>query len=229
MYERLLSETIADWTATGILSEVVAVVIEVWAVNTDRHDTGAGDDALTLGLVSSRNIANRIEAEFLPRRGVIADQHKNSLRVIHHGRTLRIYKLGGTTIDVDPESVDWNTSATKLSGPMDNTLMQQLSLTDVPEGKAAFAGSIPEGPEHLHLAWAGDPSDSKVAVYVGFPRDNRAGGSPWYAVECVHRDDLQTPLPVVSTSTNGTPRYDELSVPALDVRARREQTAEESE
>lgn len=221
MHEALLSEVIDRWNTSGILPVLEEVIRKVWLDNTDRHDPAAGDDALTLGVQSARNIVNVTIRQFTDHPRVEADQPNNSLRVRHGGRTLRVYKLPGNSIDVDPHSASWDASDTKLSGPHANSIGTPQSFLDYPEGADAFANTVPSGPEYLHLVWAGDPDTGQVAIHVGFPRDDEDGGSPWFAVEEIYRDKQARAGRPSGRVPNGSTRFDELAPHPVDVRPRR--------
>lgn len=218
MHEALLRDVISDWTATGVLTDLVGLVGSVWRTNVDRHEPDLGDDAVTLGMGSARNLANRTVQEFALRQEVHADLQNNSLRVVHLGRTLRASKLPGKTANADPHSIDWDVSATRHRGPAANS--QQLELFRMPE-EELLENARDNEPRHLHLAWAGDADTGAVSVHLGFPRDNADGGSPWYAVQLIYRDDIGGQLPVsVATPEPDFDRFDQRPVPQVAVRLR---------
>lgn len=218
MHETLLRNVVDDWTATMVLPGLIGVVREVWRTNVERHEPELGDDAVTLGMGSARNFANRVVREFALRHGVQADLQNNSLRVVHLGRTLRASKLPGKSAQTDPQSIDWETSVARHRGPMANS--QQLELFGLPE-EELLENARGSEPRHLHLAWAGDADNGNVAVHLGFPRDNAEGGSPWYAVTTVYRDELGDQLPVLTGGAESdTDRFDQRPVPQVAVRLR---------
>ncbi|NEA30099.1 hypothetical protein [Streptomyces sp. SID13031] len=220
MHEELLAEVASDWTASGVLPELIGLLRDVWRTNLDRHEPALGDDAVTLGMGSARNYANRTVQEFAQRRDVLADLQGNSLRVVHLGRVLRASKLPGKTVLADPYSIDWDSSATRHQGPAANS--QQLQLfegfesPDVELAANAASGS----PRYLHLAWAGDAETGEVAAHLGFPRDTKDGAGPWFAVQLVHRDLPGDQLPIVPAVGYDADRFDQRPVPPIAVRLR---------
>ncbi|MEV8376608.1 hypothetical protein AB0P21_27940 [Kribbella sp. NPDC056861] len=220
MHEALLSEVTSDWTASGVLPELVGLLRDVWRTNLDRHEPALGDDAVTLGMGSARNFANRTVQEFAQRNEVRADLQGNSLRVVHLGRTLRASKLPGKSVDADPYSIDWESSATRHQGPAANS--HQLELFDgfeLPDEELA-ANSAAGSPRYLHLAWAADPESADIAAYLGFPRDTLDGAGPWFAVQLIHRDLPGDQLPIVPSGGYDEDRFDQRPVPPIAVRLR---------
>ncbi|WP_020392447.1 hypothetical protein [Kribbella catacumbae] len=217
MHEELLAEVESDWTASGVLPELLGLLRDVWRTNLERHEPALGDDAVTLGMGSARNFANRTVQVLVPRNDVIADLQGNSLRVIHLGRTLRASKLPGKSVHTDPYSIDWDSSATRHQGPLANS--QQLELFELPTEELA-ANSAVGSPRYLHLAWAGDAETGDVAVHLGFPRDTRDGAEPWFAVRMVYCDQPGDQLPIVPVSESGGDRFDQRPVPPIAVRLR---------
>jgi hypothetical protein len=219
MHDDLLAEVIAEWTASGVLLDLVQLVRDVWSKNITRHEPGLGDDALTLGLTSSRNLANRTVELFGSRPDVTAELENNSLRVVHRGRILRAYKLPGKSILADPEEADWDSSTSKLQGPSENSWWTQPSLFDRLPGEPSEPGTTP-GPKYLHLAWAGDPDTGDVAVHLGFPCDRELFGSPWLAVDLVYTDQVRELEPTATSGAGPTDRYDERPSPTVAVHLR---------
>ncbi|ADB33668.1 hypothetical protein Kfla_4650 [Kribbella flavida DSM 17836] len=218
MHEELLAKVVSEWTATKVLPDLITLLGTVWRTNVERHEPDLGDDAVTLGMGSARNFANRTVRDFALRQGVLADLQNNSLRVVHQGRTLRASKLPGKSAHADPLSIVWDTSAAKQHGPLANS--QQMTLFTLPE-EDLLANTADLQPHYLHLAWAGDPESGDITVYLGFPRDNADGGSPWFAVQLVHRDEIGGQLPI----TVGAPdpygdRFDQRPIPEVPVRLR---------
>ncbi|WP_433006056.1 hypothetical protein [Kribbella sp. CA-294648] len=220
MHEDLLAEVTSDWTASGVLPELVGLLRDVWRTNLDRHEPALGDDAVTLGMGSARNFANRTVQEFARRTDVVADLQGNSLRVVHLGRVLRASKLPGKSVDASPYSVDWESSATRHQGPAANS--QQLELFDgfeLPDEELE-ANSRANSPRYLHLAWAGDAETGDIAAHLGFPRDTKDGAEPWFAVRLVHRDLPGDQLPIVPATGYDADRFDQRPVPPIAVRLR---------
>jgi hypothetical protein len=226
MHEDLLDAVIADWTDSGVLPGLIGLVRDVWRINLDRHEPDLGDDAVTLGMGSARNFANRTVREFADRADVQADLQGNSLRVVHLGRILRQSKLPGKSVQADPGSIDWESSTTRHQGPASNS--QQLALFEGFEfpddgfvGDESSTNTATGLPMFLHLAWAADPETGDVAVHLGFPRDTRDGAEPWFAVRLVHRDlPGGEQLPIVPSDGYDPDRFDEREAPSIEVRLR---------
>ncbi len=177
--EGYLREVVDDWWAHGPLGVVHELVGEVWRANVDRYQPEErGDDALSLGIQSARNICNLAVRRCAGMRGVRVIGGA-TLTVHFRGRVLH---LGKVTPEQsrrwDVWSVDWARSdvrnlAAELNSqayqPFTGTLLDGL-LPDVGE---------PSALRHLHLAWQGFVDDASTRVWGGFPR---TGPRPWFAV-----------------------------------------------
>jgi hypothetical protein len=84
-----------------------------------------------------------------------------------------------------------------------------------------FAGLIPQK-RHIRIAHAGDIDTGDTVAYIGLPRDNRTGGSPWFAVTLWFGQPTRTTVASVQALDRSRPSYDELPIPELDLRLRRE-------
>jgi hypothetical protein len=101
------------------------------------------------------------------------------------GYILRQYKLAGTTRDVSVSSISWDDSEAKLDGAIENSSRQLTLDADLDVGVAAFGGIVPPM-RHLRLVHAGDLETGECVIYLGIPRDDRDGGSPWFDVTIVY-------------------------------------------
>src|SRR5438105_3967226 len=108
--ETLLKAVIGEWRDDGPLGELEGIVQDVWRTNVARHEPGLGDDGISLGLQSARNICNRAVLELRGVPGVLV-RGGLTLEVRFAGRTLHVGKA-------TPEpsrswnvwSLDWDSS-----------------------------------------------------------------------------------------------------------------------
>lgn len=169
----LLLTVVDDWSRAGILPTLRAVTSEVWPRNLDRHEPDLGDDPMTLGVQSSRNVRN-LAVRRLEDAGIDARIEEQSLRIKHANRVLHINKAAAVSPSWDIDSQRWDDSEVRLLGAQAN------SQAYYPSDGALFpvrAGD-PEALKHLHLTWQG-LEGGPTRAWVGFPR---LGDIPWFAV-----------------------------------------------
>lgn len=178
----LLRDVVRHWHQAGPLTDLELLIPQVWRTNVERHDPeGLGDDAMSLGLQSARNIMNRAVRELAGRDGVEA-RGGLTLEVRFAGRVLHVGKApAGAAGPWTLWGVDWSASdvrdwaARVNSGayqPVEGTLLEELPPL---EGQRVEA----RGLTHLHLLWQGT-LDGHVSGWLGFPS---LGPDPWFAVE----------------------------------------------
>ncbi len=202
----------------GVIAVMTKIVSAVYARNAAQYDPVLGDDQTTFGITTSRNIANLTAAQLRDRPGVRARMVETALEVLCDGYVLRQYKLAGTTRDVSVNSISWDDSDAKLDGAIENSSRQLTLDADLDAGMAAFDGIVPPM-RHLRLVHAGDLDTGKCVIYLGIPRDDRDGGSPWFDVALIHgepgsagrADDGAAALP------DRGPSYDALPLPDVEV------------
>lgn len=218
----LLTEAIATLDERGVLTPLADLLRQVYRRAAERHESALGDDAMSFGTTVWRNLTNLGAAAFADQPGVDARIEDNSLEIIAAGYILRLYSLQGGT-DASVESIRWEGSDTRLGGAVANSVEGQLALDDEEQFPEAFASLIPHK-RHIRIAHAGDIDTGDTVAYIGLPRDNRSGGSPWFAVALW----FGQPTRATAAGTNGRgpdrsrPSYDELPIPELDLRLRRE-------
>lgn len=169
----------------GILADMTKIISAVYATNATRYDPVLGDDQTTFGITTSRNIANLAVQQLQSRPGVRARMIDTALEILCDGYILRQYKLAGTTRDVSVSSISWDDSEAKLDGAIENSSRQLTLDADLDAGVAVFGGIVPPM-RHLRLVHAGDLETGECVIYLGIPRDDRDGGSPWFDVTLVH-------------------------------------------
>lgn len=169
----------------GVLEIMTKVISAVYARNATRYDPVLGDDQTTFGITTSRNIANLTVHQLQGQPGVRARMIDTALEVLCDGYILRQYKLAGTTRDVSVNAISWDDSEAKLDGAIENSSRQLTLDADLDAGVAAFGEIVPPM-RHLRLVHAGDLETGECVVYLGIPRDDRDGGSPWFDVALVH-------------------------------------------
>lgn len=93
----------------------------------------------------------------------------------------------------------------------------QLAFDDDEQFPEVFSGVVPPK-RHVRIAHTGDLTTGGATAYIGLPRDNRDGGSPWFEVKLWFGDApvVGVPRPIVGDPT-GVPgqRHDELPIPEL--------------
>jgi hypothetical protein len=206
----------------GILEVMTKIVSAVYARNAARYDPVLGDDQTTFGITTSRNIANLTVQRLKDRPGVRARMVETALEVLCDGYVLRQYKLAGATRDVSVASISWEDSEAKLDGAIENS-SRQLSLdADLDTGTTAFGGIVPPM-RHLRLVHAGDLETGECVIYLGIPRDDRDGGSPWFDVALIYGEpgeqaegDHAASAPADPRQPHG-PSYDTLPLPDIGV------------
>ncbi|RBY92238.1 hypothetical protein DQ244_08065 [Blastococcus sp. TBT05-19] len=171
--QALLLEVIEDWTACGIFPTIREVTSEVWPRNLDRHEPDLGDDAMSLGVQSSRNVRN-LAVRRLQEDGHDARVADHTLVVKRSGRVLHINKARAVSSAWDIDTQRWDDSEVRLLGARAN------SQAYFPSDGALFAvrAGDPQALKHLHLTWQG-LEHGPTRAWVGFPR---IGDVPWFAV-----------------------------------------------
>ena len=204
------------------------IVAEVYVRNAARHDPVLGDDATTFGITTSRNVANLAVRRLSGVGDVRARLVDTALEICCGGYIIRQYKLPGDTRDVSVDSISWEDSDAKLDGAIENSAAGQLAFDrDWEPGREAFDQVVPSM-RHLRLAHAGDLETGECVIYLGFPRDHRNGGPPWFDVAVVWGEP--SAMDVTSSESGRTagtalapgPSYDELPLPDVDLAPRSE-------
>ncbi|MEH1099167.1 hypothetical protein [Micromonospora sp. CPCC 205561] len=210
----LLDDAVAVLDERGVLEPLGGLIRQVYRRATDRHEPELGDDAMSFGTTVWRNLTNLGKATFDGVDGVRVRLEDNSLEILCAGYVVRLYSLQGGI-----ESIRWEGSEARLGGAVENSRDGQLAFDDDEQFPEVFAGVVPPK-RHLRVAHTGDIATGEATAYLGLPRDNREGGSPWFEVMLWFGDAVTvgTPLPVVGDAT-GVPRqrHDELPVPELPI------------
>jgi hypothetical protein len=179
--ETLLKSVIAEWRGDGPLDDLERVVQDVWRTNVARHEPALGDDTISLGLQSARNICNRAVDELRGRPGVVV-RGGLTLDVRFAGRTLHVGKA-----TPDPSrgwsvwSLDWASSDVRDDAARANWACYQPHTGTLLETLPPLPGQPVdvETLRYLHLAWQGFVDDGHCRAWLGFPS---AGPQPWIAV-----------------------------------------------
>lgn len=213
----LLDQTVAEWTSGEVLGVLCGLVRAVWRRNVDRYEpVRLGDDALSLGMQSSRNVCNLAVRQLAAVPGVEARDAK-TLEVTYRKRVLHIGKITSRSESWQVSSVDWSQSDVR------STCAEANTAAYVPVEGTLFedVGPLPGQPadprllRHLMLMWQG-LDDGRTRSWLGFPR---TGESRWFAVVRVGDEpggrggvpaDDTTPVPPV-------PDFDTLSEPSLEI------------
>jgi hypothetical protein len=216
----LLSDALATLDERGVLPPLAELIRQVYRRAADRYEPDLGDDAMSFGTTVWRNLTNLGRVHFGDLAGVDARVEDNSLEILCAGYVLRLYSLQGG-LDSSVESIRWEGSDARLGGAVENSASEQLALDDEEQFPQIFAGLVPRK-RHVRIAHAGDLDTGDTVAYMGLPRDNRDGGSPWFEVT------LWFGEPTVNASvaaagagaTSGLVHHDELPIPGLDLRPR---------
>jgi len=215
--QTLLNETVAEWTGGDVLDVICGLVRTVWRTNVNRHEPARlGDDAVSLGVQSSRNVCNLAVRQLADVPGVRARDAK-TLEVTYRGRVLHTGKIGSRSRSWDVSSVDWSLSDVRETCAKANTNAYLPVEGTLFEGVGPLPGQPvdPKELRHLLLMWQGF-DDGSTRTWLGFPR---LGDVPWFAVMLVDGGsdgrggvaaDGETPVPPASD-------FDTLAEPALDV------------
>lgn len=218
----LLREVAEDWEANGPLSVLREVTRRVWFKDVDRHEPKLGDDAMTLGVLASRNICNLVVEELRDAPGVVA-RDLRTLEIGFAGRVLHVSKAPPQGPDWDVSRVDWSASdvrddAARVNSaayqPVEGTLFEALGPLP---GQSVDAVRL----RNLHYVWLGDP-DGTTREWLGFPRLEPPF---WFAVIELgegrdHRGQDGEPLGPRSPQ-GPPPSFDELGEPAVPLSRRR--------
>jgi hypothetical protein len=215
----LLGEAVAVLDAGGVLAPLRELIRQVYRRAAGRHEPDLGDDAMSFGTTVWRNLVNLGSATFRGRPGIDTRIEDNSLEILCAGYVLRLYSLGG--LDSNVESIRWEGSEARLGGAVENSRTEQLAFDDEGQFPQVFDGVVPRK-RHLRVAHAGDIATGEALAYIGLPRDNRDGGSPWFEVT-LWFGQPPAALPTPSANSNGgpvLPRHDELPIPELEMQLR---------
>jgi hypothetical protein len=213
----LLTDAVATLDARGVLEPLAELIRQVYRRAAERHEPDLGDDAMSFGTTVWRNLTNLGAARFAGRSGLDARIEDNSLEILAGGYILRLYSLQGG-IDTSVESIRWEGSDARLGGAVENSADRQLALDDEEQFPEVFSGLVPRK-RHLRIAHAGDIDTGEAVAYLGLPRDNRTGGSPWFEVRLWFGEPARALAGARRTgaSADGAPRHDELPIPVLDL------------
>ncbi|MDG4785654.1 hypothetical protein O7626_06870 [Micromonospora sp. WMMD1102] len=210
----LLDDAVAVLDERGVLDRLGRLIQQVYRRAADRHEPELGDDAMSFGTTVWRNLTNLGKAEFDTLDGIGVRLEDNSLEVLCAGYVVRLYSLQGGI-----ESIRWEGSEARLGGAVENSRHGQLAFDDTEQFAELFARVAPPK-RHVRIAHTGDIVTGEPVAYIGLPRDNRDGGSPWFEVRLWFGEPATaaTPLPIVDGAVP-QPRTDELPIPELDLLA----------
>lgn len=221
-----LSGVVEDWV--HVLDVVTVLADEVWRGNRARYEpTRMGDDATTLGILSSRNLGNRAVEALTGVAGVTAT-NRNTLEVTFEGRVLHIGKAPSALPTWDVHSISWTGSDVRVDGALANSAVYAAANSSA---YSSVAGTLFEDSEtlhsptgaprdlrYLHLIWQG-LNDATVRTWLGFPG---AGLDPWHAVTLLAEpgDGSSRGVPAVIGAVAPGSDYDELDEPSVPVTRR---------
>ncbi|MFI6823222.1 hypothetical protein ACIBJE_20015 [Micromonospora sp. NPDC050187] len=207
----LLDDAMLVLGERGVLEPLGGLIRQVYRRAADRHEPELGDDAMSFGTTVWRNLTNLGKATLGGADGIRVRLEDNSLEVLCAGYVVRLYSLQGGI-----ESIRWEGSDARLGGAVENSRDGQLAFDDAEQFPEVFTGVVPPK-RHVRVAHTGDLGTGEATAYIGLPRDNRDGGSPWFDVRLWFGDAAipVLPLPVV----DGVPgqRHDELVIPELSL------------
>lgn len=225
--EDVLVEVVTEWRR-GPLGELERLVPDVWRTNVDRHEPERlGDDLMSLGTQSARNIMNRAVQQLAGIPG-LAVKAGPTLDVRFAGRVLHVGKATPSSAsDWDVWSIDWASSEVRDDAARANSTAYQSNSETLFEGRGDLLPlpgqrSDPGQLRYLHLAWQGFLEDGHCRAWLGFPA---AGERPWFAVLPLFdtragggRGGLDVAVPPTRPAT---PSFDELQEAAVPMVVRR--------
>ena len=210
---RRLNAAVEEFTVSGVVRLLNEQARETWRANLARHEPAElGDDAGTLGYLSSRNLANRV-FDRMARRGELAGRalarhESNTVVVCVADFALHLVKVPGASRR-QPRWVadfDWATRETRLAAARRNAdAYQSGSLR--PDTEPLFEIDRRDGSEgasgcrDVFLVWAGDAQLGLTAGWLGLPT---TGASSWLAVQPLWWDEVPSGAEVASTRGNGS-------------------------
>lgn len=174
----------SHWQRRGALGLIVDEIVAVRRRNADRHELALGDDAMSLGMLNWRNIGNQLEKRAAEISGLQVIRPQNSFQLLIGHHSVSVYGLRSA----DAESMKWNGSGMKselaransaLVG--DGPLQRSLFDTAAHDDTASIHDDVLQ-PRHVCFAHWASPDGTNVRIWMGFPRDNSNGGSPWLEV-----------------------------------------------
>jgi hypothetical protein len=219
----LLDETVVEWTNGEVLGPLCEVVRTVWRTNLDRYEpVRLGDDAVSIGVQSSRNVCNRAMRRLASTRDVQARDAK-TLVINYRGRVLYSGKIGSRSRSWDVSSINWSLSEVRSASAQANTMAYVPVEGTLFEGVGAMPGqpADPRVLRHLLLMWQGF-DDGTTRAWLGFPR---LGAVPWFAVALIDDGsggrggipaDGDSPVPPMPDD------FDSLNEPSVDIARRPE-------
>lgn len=220
----LLDDAVTVLAERGVLDPLGELIRQVYRRAADRHEPELGDDAMSFGTTVWRNLTNLGKATFNGVDRVRVRLEDNTLEVLCAGYVVRLYSLQGGI-----ESIRWEGSEVRLGGAVENSRSTQLAFDDEGQSPEVFAGVVPQK-RHIRIAHTGDITTGAATAYIGLPRDNRDGGSPWFEVRLWLGDATATaatagtPLPTVGGDGGARvpgQRHDELTIPELAIESLR--------
>ena len=227
-----------SFAEAGLIDFVQAAVTEVWRINRERHEpVEAYDDAFTLSVLSSRNLANRLLAEVpdsavLRASGVVASKELGST-VLHTPRAdVRLVKApfrSGRRPNFEAD-FDWSGSEGRQAAALRNHAAYNPPSRN-PQAEPLFEFPFPNVADEVtqcrevFLVWGAELRTGLTAGWLGLPT---ASAQRWIAVTPVWWDE--PPAQDSSTSGEGPGSYDGSTfgdkpapVPALALKPRRQE------
>ena len=227
-----------SFAEAGLIDFVQAAAAEVWRINRERHEpVEAYDDAFTLSVLSSRNLANRLLAEVpdsavLRASGVVASKELGST-VLHTPRAdVRLVKAPfrsgrRPSFEVD---FDWSDSEGRQAAALRNHAAYNPPSRN-PQAEPLFEFPLPNAADEVtqcrevFLVWGAELRTGLTAGWLGLPT---ASAQRWIAVTPVWWDE--PPAQDSSTSGEGPGSYDGSTfgdkpapVPTLALKPRRQE------
>jgi hypothetical protein len=221
-----LGRVVEDWA--HVLAAISVLVGQVWRANRGRYEpVRMGDDATTLGILSSRNLSNLAVSALTGVPGVTA-VNRNTLEVTYAGRVLHAGKAPSESPTWDVHSISWTGSDVRTDGAAANSAVYAAANSSAYSSAAGTlfedteilqtrAGS-PRDLRYLHLLWQGF-TDATVRTWLGFPG---SGTDPWHAVTLLAEpgDGSSRRSPLTTGPVPSGSDYDELSEPPVAVTRR---------
>lgn len=221
-------------TQRSVDALVHRAAVDVWRANRERHEPDElFDDAFTLSVLSSRNLANRLFAKVSESKvwrevGVTSSRDFTSTVLHIDGFDVRLVKTPHSA-GRKPNFVsdfDWSGSDSRLSAAARNhdAYSPSLRRPEIPplfEIEKPDASSAVLGCKDAFLVWGADLSSGLTAGWLGIPTTTQ---DRWLAVTSLWWDGPSSST--VKESTDGNPlnsrRFDERPalVPSITLKPR---------
>ncbi len=214
-----LQDALTTLVSGDVVTRLRDVIVEVRRRNADRFEPGLGDDAVSAGFTTWRNITNIAEQALADIPGVVVARPANSFHLGYGAYTISVYGLKTP----EPMAASWTSSGVKMRFAEGNSLLAGELGHLHPTLDDALAEQDDPGhaprlrPTHLvFIHWA-DADAGTIRIWAGFPRNNERGGPPWLELAELTDLDGTTDRVPVTDATSAAPGFREQPTPEIEV------------